>query len=70
VKKRLHLVKAPTLIVTCGLDRVVPSLYGDAWQQRIAGSAHVTIADGGHLVNLEQPDRVAEIAGNFLAGGE
>jgi pimeloyl-ACP methyl ester carboxylesterase len=70
VAKRLHLVKAPTLIVTCGMDRVVPALYGEAWQQRIAGSQRVTIPDAGHLVNLEQPERLAEIAGNFLAGGE
>jgi pimeloyl-ACP methyl ester carboxylesterase len=52
------------------MDRIVPVLYGEAWQQRIAGSQHVTIADGGHLVNFEQPEKVADIAGNFLAGGE
>jgi pimeloyl-ACP methyl ester carboxylesterase len=70
VTKRLHLVKAPTLVVSCGMDRVVPALYGEAWQQRIAGAQRVTIADAGHLVNLEQPEKLADIAGNFLAGGE
>jgi pimeloyl-ACP methyl ester carboxylesterase len=70
VQKRLHLVKAPTLIVSCGMDRVVPTLYGEAWQQRIAGAQRVTIPDAGHLVNLEQPERLADVVGNFLAGGE
>jgi pimeloyl-ACP methyl ester carboxylesterase len=70
VEKRLHLVKAPTLIVSCGMDHVVPALYGEAWQSRVAGSQRVVIPDAGHLVNLEQPEKLADIAGNFLAGGE
>ena len=70
VTKRLHLISAPTLIVSSAVDRVVPPLYGEAWQQRIAGSQRVTIADAGHLVNLEQPDKLADVVGNFLAGGE
>jgi pimeloyl-ACP methyl ester carboxylesterase len=70
VAKRLHLVQAPTLVVSCAMDRVVPPLYGEAWQQRIAGSQRVTIADAGHLVNLEQPEKLADVVGNFLAGGE
>lgn len=70
VEKRLHLVKAPTLIVSCGMDRVVPALYGEAWQQRIGGAQRITIPDAGHLVNLEQPGRLGDIAKNFLSGAE
>jgi len=70
VAKRLPLIKAPALIVTASVDRVVPAEYGNLWQRAIPGSSHITIDGAGHLVNLEQPGRMADIAGKFLSGAE
>ncbi len=69
VARRLPLIKAPTLIVTSTNDRVVPAAYGDVWKRHIANASTVTI-DGGHLVNLEDPARVAGLAANFFRGAE
>jgi len=66
VRRRLRFIQAPTLIVTSARDRIVPPGYASLWQQGIASSATTVIPDAGHLVNLEQPDRLAALATNFL----
>jgi pimeloyl-ACP methyl ester carboxylesterase len=70
VSRRLPLIKAPTLIITSSVDRVVPAEYGKLWKNAIAGASEITIDGAGHLVNLEQPDRLAALAGKFLGGAE
>jgi pimeloyl-ACP methyl ester carboxylesterase len=70
VAKRLHRIKAPTLILTAEGDRFTPPAYGPLWQQKIAGSSLLSIADAGHLANLEAPDQFASIVAGFLSGGE
>jgi len=70
VARRFRFIKAPTLIVTCGMDRVVPEAYGRLWHDGIEESSVVSIPDAGHLVNLEQPERMASIARHFLSGAE
>jgi pimeloyl-ACP methyl ester carboxylesterase len=70
IARRLRFIGAPTLVLTCELDRVVPPGYGTAWADAIAGASRLTIDGAGHLVNLEDPGRLADLAGNFLAGGE
>lgn len=70
IRRRTRFIRAQTLIVTSGLDRIVPAAYGAVWQKAIAGSSAVTVPDAGHLINLEQPERMATLAANFLKGGE
>lgn len=70
VSRRLPLIKAPVLVVTSSVDRVVPAEYGKLWQQAIPGASAITIDGSGHLVNLEQPERMADIAANYFSGAE
>ncbi len=66
IARRLPRVKAPTLVVTSDKDVVVPAVYGPAWQAAIAGSRLTTLADAGHLAELDQPDAFARVVSEFL----
>jgi pimeloyl-ACP methyl ester carboxylesterase len=66
LKRRIHRVKAETLLVWGKEDRLVPPVYADEFTQRIA-SARVQIVEGaGHAPQLEQPATVARMVADFL----
>jgi pimeloyl-ACP methyl ester carboxylesterase len=66
LKKRIHRVKAPTLVVWGKDDRLVPSVYADEFVRRIPG-ARLRVVDGaGHAPQLEHPETVARIVREFL----
>ncbi|MEM9564680.1 MAG: alpha/beta hydrolase [Actinomycetota bacterium] len=67
LSKRLYRLTAPTLVVMAGEDRLITEPYGDAWRDAIDGAVVTTIADAGHLANLEQPAAVADALADFLA---
>jgi pimeloyl-ACP methyl ester carboxylesterase len=59
-------IDSPTLIL-CGLeDQMTPPKYSQYLHQQIAGSVLHIFKDAGHMVMLEQPDRVAEHLAQFL----
>ena len=66
LKKRIHRIAVPTLIVWGNKDQVIASAYAQEFAQRIAG-AHVELIDhAGHLPHLERPDEVARLVRDFL----
>ena len=59
-------IESPTLIV-CGVeDQMTPPKYSQYLHHQIAGSVLHIVQDAGHMVMLEQPERVAEHLLNFL----
>jgi pimeloyl-ACP methyl ester carboxylesterase len=52
---RLAEIKAPTLIVVGAQDMKDFHLMADLYEKGIAGSRRVTLANAGHLCNMEQP---------------
>jgi pimeloyl-ACP methyl ester carboxylesterase len=66
VRKRLHRIAAPTLILWGDADRANPLIYAEEWQRRIKGAV-VRHLPGGHMVLLESPDAAAKAVGEFLA---
>lgn len=61
VAKRLHLIKAPTLLIWGEHDRVHPRGYAQHFAEGIAAKTEVKIIPGaGHLAELDQPDAVAQ----------
>jgi pimeloyl-ACP methyl ester carboxylesterase len=66
LKRRIHRVTAPTLLVWGEHDGVVPPTYGPRWQQAVAGSQLVTVPNAGHLPMLEQPAAVTQAVIPFL----
>jgi pimeloyl-ACP methyl ester carboxylesterase len=66
LKKRIHRMVAPTLIVWGAQDRVIPSAYASEFQGRISNSKVELIGGAGHLPHLEQPEIVANLVRSFL----
>ena len=66
VKRRLSRIKAPTLVVTSSLDRIVPAAHGPAWQHAISGAGLKTLAETGHAAELEQPLAFANLVHSFV----
>lgn len=66
--KRLHRVKAPTLIVWGRQDRLIPSLYAKEFGQRIANSRIEILDDCGHIPQLEQEEATTRLTLGFLSG--
>ncbi len=53
LKKRMHRITAPTLILWGDQDRLVPPAYGALFASKIANSQLVTLPKVGHLLPLE-----------------
>ena len=68
LSKRLYRLTAPTLIIGADDDALVTEPYIDAWAKAIDGSSTVTIADAGHLCNLEAPAVLAATITEFVTG--
>jgi pimeloyl-ACP methyl ester carboxylesterase len=67
LKKRIHRIKAPTLIVWGEKDGLIPPVYGTLFQKSIKGSKLVTISGAGHVPMVEQPEAFLEAVAEFLS---
>ena len=58
--QRLYRIKARTVIVWGASDKLIPPIYGPAFQAGIAGSTLITVPEAGHMVILEKPAAIVE----------
>jgi pimeloyl-ACP methyl ester carboxylesterase len=65
LKKHIHRIAAPTLIVWGQQDGLISPRYAQEFAERIAGSRIALVAGAGHLPHLEEPDRVAGLVREF-----
>ena len=66
---RLYLLKEmPTLIVWGERDRTIPLKHGLEAQQAIPNCRFETLPRAAHFPNLEDPEGLADILTDFLAG--
>jgi pimeloyl-ACP methyl ester carboxylesterase len=65
LRKRLHRIAVPTLLLWGEQDRANPVVYADEWQRRIKGAA-VRLLPGGHMVLHETPEAAARAVAEFL----
>jgi pimeloyl-ACP methyl ester carboxylesterase len=56
---RLYRIKAKTVIVWGDSDRLIPPVYGPAFEAAIGGARLVRIPQAGHMVVVEKPAEVA-----------
>jgi pimeloyl-ACP methyl ester carboxylesterase len=64
LSERLYRVRARTLILWGESDKLIPPLYGEAFQRAIKGSELRVIPEAGHMLPIEKPDAVLDaIAG-------
>jgi pimeloyl-ACP methyl ester carboxylesterase len=68
LKKRIHRVTAPTLLVWGKDDTLVPPVYADEFTRRLPGARVHTIENAAHAPHLEQPDAVARVVREFVHG--
>jgi pimeloyl-ACP methyl ester carboxylesterase len=66
LKKRIHRVAAPTLLLWGSDDRLVPAVYAEEFTRRLAGARVQTVKDCGHAPQLEQPEVVARAVRDFV----
>lgn len=67
LKKRIHRVQAPTLLIWGTEDRIVPPVYAAEFARRIAGARVETVDQAGHAPHLEHPEIVARLVRDFLS---
>jgi pimeloyl-ACP methyl ester carboxylesterase len=58
--QRLYRITARTVILWGESDRMIPPVYGPAFEAAIAGSRLVNVPEAGHMVTLENPAAVVE----------
>ncbi len=68
LKKRIHRIQAPTLLVWGEKDRLVPPLYAEEFARRLPRTRQEVVKNAGHAPHLEQPEATAEIVQTFLRG--
>jgi len=67
LKKHIHRIAMPTLIVWGNADGVIAPAYAEDFARRIAGARVELIDDAGHLPHLEKTEDVADLVRDFLA---
>lgn len=68
LRKRVHRVAAPTLIVWGKEDGLTKPLYADDFKRLIPGSRVEMVANAAHMAPMEQPDAVAKLVRGFIKG--
>jgi pimeloyl-ACP methyl ester carboxylesterase len=66
LKRWLHRIDRPTLLLWGAEDRIVTAAYGEGWRQAIAGARLETIRQAGHFPHLEQPEAFVERVSAFV----
>jgi pimeloyl-ACP methyl ester carboxylesterase len=66
LRKRIHRIKAPTLIVWGDKDGLNPPVYGPEFQRLIPGSRLEVIPDTAHAPMSEKPDEWVRLVKGFL----
>ena len=68
LRKRMHRITAPALIVWGREDALVPVVYAGEFAGRLADARVEIIEGAGHVPQWEQPDSVRPLVLDFLAG--
>ena len=66
VSRRVHNIRAPTLVLHGGDDRVVPVANAEALAEAIPGAKLCVFEDAGHLVFIERAEEVNKEIISFL----
>ncbi|HZD69923.1 MAG TPA: alpha/beta hydrolase, partial [Actinomycetes bacterium] len=66
IRDQLPRITAPTLVIGCTLDHLVPVHHARSLHQAIPHSRYAEL-DSGHVVFLERPAELVAIIGEFLA---
>ena len=65
LKRWLHRIDIPTLLLWGAQDRIVTPAYGEGWCAAIPGARMEQISDAGHFAHWEQPEAFVEQVAKF-----
>ena len=65
LRRWLHRIDIPTLLIWGAKDGIVTPAYGEGWRDAIPGARLEVIADAGHYPHWEQPARAAALLDAF-----
>ena len=68
LKRWLHRITIPTLIVSGDQDRMVSAGYSESYASLIPGSRFEVLKGAGHLACVDKPKEFVELAHSFLSG--
>jgi pimeloyl-ACP methyl ester carboxylesterase len=66
LKKRIHRIAAPTLLLWGASDRLVPPIYGEAFLKRIQRARLTLLTEASHMLPFEKGDEFVEVVTDFL----
>ena len=66
LRKRLHRITAPTLVVRAVEDTLIPAAHAETYAREIPGAKLVEVPNAAHLIAVERPDELAAIVRDFL----
>jgi pimeloyl-ACP methyl ester carboxylesterase len=66
LRKRLHRISAPTLVLWGAKDRLVPPSYADDFAAAIPDARAEILDDAGHMVVLERLDDFVAMTAEFV----
>jgi pimeloyl-ACP methyl ester carboxylesterase len=66
LKRWLHRIDVPTLLLWGEQDGIVRPSYGEAWLTEIRGARMDVIANAGHFPHWEQPRGFADRIARFI----
>jgi pimeloyl-ACP methyl ester carboxylesterase len=66
LRKRIHRITAPTLVVWGKQDGLTKPLYADEFKRLIPSAQVEMVANAAHMAPMEQPAAVATLVRNFL----
>jgi pimeloyl-ACP methyl ester carboxylesterase len=66
LRKRIHRIAAPTLLLWGASDRLVPPIYGGEFLKRIDGARLTVIKGASHMLPFEKADEFVEVVTEFL----
>ncbi|MEX0785894.1 MAG: alpha/beta hydrolase [Dehalococcoidia bacterium] len=67
LRKRLHRITAPTLVIRGKEDTLIPAAHAQAYAREIPGAKLVEMPNAAHLIAVERPDELAELVIDFLS---
>jgi pimeloyl-ACP methyl ester carboxylesterase len=67
LKKRMHRIKAPTLLIWGKQDGLIPVVYADEFKKKIPNAQVALIDNASHLVTLEQTEKVISTIRQFIS---
>jgi pimeloyl-ACP methyl ester carboxylesterase len=66
LKRWLHRIDIPTLLLWGAQDGIVSTSYGTAWCDEIPGALLEVVANAGHFPHWEQPEEFADALVRFI----